>query len=423
MADAAQRILVLSLVYVPDPAAGGQLIADACKELVRRGNHVQVLTIDRGYDDPRIRYASRETRDGVRIRRLPLSSFGKGSSLARLLSGIAFTIQCAVRGVLTGGIDVVVVSSHPPMAPLAGIFLSWVKRAKLVYWVMDLNPDQAIALGHFGPESLPVRALNAMQRAAVARAESVVALDEFMADRIRAKGVAPKRLDVIPPWPLRSRSSDIPRANNPYRLKHGFDERIVLMYSGNHSPAHPLTTLLTVANELRNDKRFVFAFVGGGVAKKDVDAIAGGSIVSLPYEPLETVHQSLAAGDVQVVTMGDHVVGINHPCKIYDALSAARPILFIGPRQSHVGKLLADHPIGWHISHGDTAALRSVLERIAATPRSELDEMGRRAGEVARTLFSAEVLRDRLCRLVAPTVARPATGDELASANRSLLSR
>jgi colanic acid biosynthesis glycosyl transferase WcaI len=412
-----RRILVLSQVYVPDPAAGGQLIADACKELARRGEDVQVLTIARGYDDPSVRYEAEETRDGVRIERLPMSSFGKRSPLVRLLSGVAFTIQCAIRGLFTGPLDVVVVSSHPPMAPLAAIFIAWIKRAELIYWVMDLNPDQAVALGQFAPGSLPVRALDAMQRAAVRRADTVIALDGFMAERIRAKGVPAKRLEVIPPWPLRSRPSDTPRSSNPFRRKHGFGDRIVVMYSGNHSPSHPLTTLLTVANDLRNDERVVFAFVGGGVGKKDVDAIAGGSIVSLPYEPLETLHQSLAAGDVQVVTMGDHVVGINHPCKIYDALSAARPILFVGPKQSHVGQILAAYPIGWHVSHGDTSGLRSVLEQIAAMAPSELEAMGRLAGRVAQTLFSSQVLRDRLCALVAPTVAQPATRDELASAS------
>src|SRR5438094_10253992 len=95
-AAARRRILVLSQVYVPDPAAGGQLAASACAELARRGHDVRVLTINRGYDDPSVHYPSAEVRDGVRISRLPLSSFGKGSSLLRLVSGMAFTIQAAL---------------------------------------------------------------------------------------------------------------------------------------------------------------------------------------------------------------------------------------------------------------------------------------------------------------------------------------
>ena len=66
---------------------------------------------------------------------------------------------------------------------------------------MDLNPDRrAVALGHFAASSLlPVKAMNWMQRAALSRAREVIVLDRFMADRVRAKGSALKRLTVVPP--------------------------------------------------------------------------------------------------------------------------------------------------------------------------------------------------------------------------------
>jgi colanic acid biosynthesis glycosyl transferase WcaI len=400
-----RRILVLSQVYVPDPAAGGQLAADACAELARRGHDVRVLTINRGYDDPAVRYPSRETRDGVRITRLSLSSFGKGSSLMRLLSGVAFTAQSAIRGVFGPRVDTVVVSSHPPMAPLAALAVARLKRADLVYWIMDLNPDQAVALGHFGPSSLPVKGLDWMQRAALSRAREVIVLDRFMADRVRAKSADVKRLTVIPPWPLKGESREIQRDTNPFRRRHAFGNRIAVMYSGNHGPSHPLRTLLAAATELRDDPRFVFAFVGGGVGKKDVDDVAGGNIVSLPYQPFETLHESLAAADVHAVTMGDDVVGINHPSKIYDALAAGRPILFVGPEHCHIADIFAEHKVGWHVRHGDVVGLRQALEEIAALPPDELRAMGRRAGQVVRTSFSSVELRNRLCDLIAPSVA------------------
>ena len=392
-------------MYPPDPAAGGQLTADACAELVRRGHDVRVLTINRGYDDPSVCYPSRETRDGVKITRLSFSSFGKRSSLMRLLSGFAFTVQSAIRGVLGPRVDTVVVSSHPPMAPLAGLAVARLKRADLVYWIMDLNPDQAVALGHFAPSSLPVKGMNWMQRAALSRAREVIVLDRFMADRVRAKGSDVKHLTVVPPWPLRAEVREIPRDENAFRRRHGFGNRIVVMYSGNHGPSHPLTTLLSAARELRDDPRFVFAFVGGGVGKKDVDEIAGGSIVSLPYQPFDTLHESLSAADVHAVTMGDDVVGINHPSKIYDALAAGRPILFVGPEHCHISDIFAEHRVGWHVRHGDVGGLRRVLEEIAALRPDELSAMGRRAAEAVRTSFSSSELRKRLCDLIAPSVA------------------
>jgi colanic acid biosynthesis glycosyl transferase WcaI len=163
--------------------------------------------------------------------------------------------------------------------------------------------------------------------------------------------------------------------------------------------------LLAAATELRDDPRFVFAFVGGGVGKKDVDEIAGGSILSFPYQPFQTLHESLAAADVHAVTMGDDVVGINHPSKIYDALAAGRPILFIGPEHCHIADIFAEHRVGWHVRHGDVVGLRRVLEEIAVLPPDRLRAMGLRAAEVAHTSFSSSKLRNRLCDLIAPSVA------------------
>ena len=37
------------------------------------------MTANRGYDDPTRKYQSRELRDGVDVRRVPFSSFGKAS--------------------------------------------------------------------------------------------------------------------------------------------------------------------------------------------------------------------------------------------------------------------------------------------------------------------------------------------------------
>ena len=77
-------ILVMSQVYVPDPTSVGQHMHDAAKELAARGNTVRVLTSARGYEDPSQKYPRKEVREGVHIRRLPLSSFGKSSILIRL---------------------------------------------------------------------------------------------------------------------------------------------------------------------------------------------------------------------------------------------------------------------------------------------------------------------------------------------------
>ncbi len=85
-----KTLLILSQVYPPDPTSVGQHIADVAEAMAKRGYNVLVLTANRGYNDPSVKYASKELRDGVNIRRLPLSSFGKRSILLRLLGQGSF---------------------------------------------------------------------------------------------------------------------------------------------------------------------------------------------------------------------------------------------------------------------------------------------------------------------------------------------
>ena len=52
--------------------------------------------------------------------------------------------------------------------------------------------------------------------------------------------------------------------------------------------------------------------------------------LSLPYLPLEELRFSQAAADVHVVTLGNLLAGIVHPCKLYGALEVSRPVLYFG---------------------------------------------------------------------------------------------
>jgi glycosyltransferase involved in cell wall biosynthesis len=385
---------------VPDPAAVGQHMADAAVELAGRGHRVVVLTSDRGYDDPSVRYPRRETLGGVDVRRIPLTSFGKRSMVVRLLGGVSFTIQSIARGLFLRPLDAIVVSTAPPMASVAAVVIGALRRTPIKYWVMDLNPDQSIALGVVRDRSLLARAFDRLNRLVLRRASDVVVLDRFMAERVNRKVDVRAKLAIIPPWPHEDHLAEIRHEDNPFRRRHGLDEKRVVMYSGNHGPSNPIGTVLQAAQRLADRPDIVFLFVGGGVGKAEVDEVAGPAIKSLPYQPLEQLKYSLSAADVHLVTVGDAVVGIVHPSKVYGALAVGRPILLLGPEQSHVGEMIRDHDIGWRISHGDVDGAEAVLRRIADIPVAELAAKGARAKALVSTLLGKAELCGRLCDVV-----------------------
>jgi len=253
-----------------------------------------------------------------------------------------------------------------------------------------------------------VRLFDAANRLVLRRAATVIVLDRFMALRLRAKGVALSRLVVIPPWPLDQFLAPLPHAANPFRRRHGLEGKFVVMYSGNHSLVHPLDTLLAAARQLRDDPRFVFACIGGGVAKVPFEeAVLTGELTNLlllPYQPTDEIRFSLSAGDVHVVSMGEAMVGCVHPCKFYGALAVERPVLLVGPERCHVTEVFARADCGWRIAHGDVGALVALLLRLAVQP--------------AELLTKAQAGRTVLAQGLQRGVLRAQWGDEVETAIR-----
>ena len=410
LASKPKTLVVFSQVFVPDPASVGQHIADVTFEMARRGHRVVVYTANRGYDDPTIVYPAHETIRGVEVHRLPFSSFGKKSILTRLIGTVSFMAQIACIALFRPNTDAWFFSTSPPMIGLIVMLVRLVRRKPAAYWAMDLNPDQLIAMGKIKANSLIARILEAANRFILRRANLVVALDRFMADRLNARARLGDRLLVMPPWPHEDCIEDLPHATNPFRDKHALQGKLVIMYSGNHSPANPLDTLLEAAFRLQDDANLRFLFVGGGVGKKDVDKFIRErnltNATSLPYQPLADLRFSLSAADVHVVSLGDGMVGIIHPCKIYGAMAVARPILFLGPRPSHVADILDKHGIGQHVAHGDVDAAVAAIRQLRTADPAQLRHMGDTAQRVLREQLSQSILCGRLCdhleKLLAP---------------------
>lgn len=413
MADRRPRTLVISQVYPPDPTSVGQHLADACAALVDRGQDVRVLTSARGFDDPSQRYPAREMMRGVEVVRMPLSSFGKASIAHRLAGMVVFLTQALFRGLFTPRLAGIVVSTSPPLASFVAVVIGFFRRAPITYWVMDLNPDQMIELGKIGPRSLPARVFDFFNRLILRRAAHVVALDRFMADRLCKKHDIRDKMTVMPPWPHGEHEGGVAHDENPFRREHGLEGKFVVMYSGNHALTNPIETVIDAAIQMQDREDLVFLFVGGGVRKKSVDdAISKHNptnLISLPYQPFETIRFSLSAADVHLVTLGEAVVGCVHPCKVYGAMALERPVLYAGPRPSHVTDLLAeDDPaerVGWSIEHGDVNAAIETIDRIRQTPPEELQAMGRRAGAIVRERFDSAKMIDRFSDVVLATMS------------------
>jgi glycosyltransferase involved in cell wall biosynthesis len=375
-------------------------MADVAFEMAARGHRVLVYTSARGYENPNNIYPKRETIRGVEIRRLGFASFGKKNLLIRAFGTLSFMVQAIWIVLTTRKLGGIFFSTSPPLIGIAAMIGKMLRRVPIAYWAMDLNPDQLIAMGKITKTSLTARVLETANRLILKNSSLVVALDRFMADRLRLRvSDIDQKMLVMPPWPHESHLEPLPHSENPFRAKHDLQDKFVVMYSGNHSPANPLRTLLEAADRLRHEERLQFLFIGGGLGKREVESYEREvpAILSLPYQPLADLRYSLSAADVHVVSLGPDMVGIVHPCKIYGAMTVGRPILFLGPRPSHVADILDECPIGRQVEHGDVDACVAAIESFLATPPDQLRSMGDAAQRVLTQRFTQVHLCGKFC--------------------------
>lgn len=399
------RVVAVNQVYRPSPLATAQLLTELCEGLAARGHEVSVVTARLSDDAP-----PEVVEGGVRVVRAGATRLGKSSLWRRAADYATFYMSAAgAIARLARRADVLLPLTTPPLVGALAQLVTMAGAPRpprpVVPVVQDLYPDVAVALGAVRPGGLAHRAWAAANGLHLRGARRVVALSERMADRIAAYGVPSDRIDVIPNWAL-AELEDAPTTvtqGAEARLAYGLGDRFVVMYSGNMGAGHRFDALLEAARRLVDRQDIAFCFVGDGLRRGEIArAAAALPNVSLhPLAPRERLAESLAAGDLHVVTMRDDVDGLIVPSKLYGVLAAARPVLSIGPLASDVAEVTRRAGAGVALAGDDVDGVTRAIVELAARP-----DRGAALGRAGRAYLLAELGRERALDRYEATLAR-----------------
>jgi colanic acid biosynthesis glycosyl transferase WcaI len=265
-----------------------------------------------------------------------------------------------------------------------------------VYWSMDLHPDASLALGRMSRRNPGVRSLAWLGDLVYRQADRVVVLGPYMADRVLMKGVRPDRVVSIPVWSRREQVYPVDRDANALRQSLGLDRAFVAMYSGNLGLAHSFDEFLEAARRLRDRPDIVFLFVGEGPRAAEVqtarDREGLTNVRLLDYFPRHELHRSLSLADVHLISMRPEMTGIVVPGKLYGAMAAGRPALFVGPAHCESADTIRRAGCGFTIAPGDADGVVAALSRLAAD-----QNLARQMGQKGRISFLAANERSLCC--------------------------
>jgi len=404
------KILVISQVYWPDTASVSQHLSDLLEALAKKGHDVTVFTSRNNYENTTIHYGKKDKRNGVIIKRILNTSFGKKKKIGRITDFISFNFLIALKMLFINkkSCDLIIGLTSPPLLSFVGIKIALLKKIKFLYWTMDLQPELSIIAGYINSQSKTARFLQNKGDYIFKNADTIVTLDKYMTEHVNRRIGVRDNVFSVPVWPVMNQVYEGLRLNNPFRIENNFHDRIVVMYSGNHAVGHSLDTLIEVETKLKNDQRFLFVHIGSGIRLKDVVENKTknelDNVIILPYQPREKIHLSLGASDIQVVILGNEYVGYSHPNKIYGAMFIGKPILYIGPNPSHVTDIIAETKGNISVNHDEVDKLVDKLKEFASLSSKERMSIGNQNLTIANSQFPPEFLIDRMVRIIESSI-------------------
>ncbi|HMP78157.1 MAG TPA: glycosyltransferase family 4 protein [Pirellulaceae bacterium] len=366
-----RRLLFINRSYWPDVEATGQLLTELCERLAHRFD----VTVMCGWPmhsmsaDDMANARDRE-RAGVRIRRIWHTRFNKRSFWGRICNMLTFAVSASLAAMFGRRPDTVIVETDPPLLCLLGRVLQWARRTRLVCYLQDIYPDVAVALDKLRDGWL-VRLLDRLFYGVYRRADAVVVLSRDMRQHLEAKGIDPAKLHCIPNW--MDVSAVVPvKVDNPLRKLQGWQDRFVVMYSGNLGMSQPWGMLLEAMASLQSETQIQFALIGGGAAetflREQIAQRRLANVAMLPYQPKSELSISLSAADVHLVFLDRRIAHCLMPSKIYGVLASGTAALVVAPPHSELAELVISGDAGTHVAEESAAALAAAIRQIAQQP-------------------------------------------------------
>lgn len=377
------KVLLLNQTFYPDNSATAQQLTDLAEFLIKHKYSVSVIAERRVYETRVLSYSPKEIYKDIKIFRIWSTGFGKKSFFFRFIDGITFEFFLFFRLLFFPRQDIVISFTSPPLIGFIGAIFGTMWGARRIQWLMDINPDIALAVGYIKKSSIFAKTLKKAFQFSLQYSTNIVVLDRCMRQKIVDKGVKDEKIAIIPPWPSHNfilKYNNIPK-ENMFRQHMQLSGKFLVCYSGNHSIVHPFDTILEAIRNLASYEDIVFLFIGGGLRVGEIfnfkEKYKLKNILQLPLQPRETLKYSLTAADMHLVVMGDKVNGLVHVSKIYGILATGRPYIYIGPSDSAISDILKETSGGVHVETGHADKLVDAILKIKGFTKEELDHIER----------------------------------------------
>lgn len=363
--------------FYPEVATTGQILTELAEGLSETFDVTVVCEVPSYAMPLEDKYKTQkyyfEEYKGLKVVRVRVPEVNKQSKKSRIKYILSYFFNCIGATRKLGKFDLVFTVTQPPvLGGILGVVGKRITGGKLMYQIMDFNPEQTIAVKYAG-NKLVLNAMMWWDKRSCRKSDIVVTLGRDMQETLlkRFEGKKVPNNVVINNWidekaiyPLSMEDEKV----MTFRKQYGLEGKFVIMTSGNIGLYYDFENILKIMEEHKDNKEVVFMFVGDGLVKPKLQAYAEEkqlkNVVFAPFQKKEDLIFSLNAADVHIVTNAKGIKGVSVPSKIYGILAVNKPIWGILEKGSEAWRIIEDSKCGVLVEAGDYDGMRNSLNEI-----------------------------------------------------------
>jgi putative colanic acid biosynthesis glycosyltransferase WcaI len=388
------RLLIVSQWYPPEPV---RLLAELAESLQSRGHDVEVLTGFPNYPHGTIypgykqRLIQRELRGGVRVVRVPLYPDHSRSSIKRVLNYLSFALTASFLGpFVTQRPDVVFVYGTPYTTALPGWLVSRIKRAPVVFELLDLWPESLAASGMLS-NRFALRVVHFFTRAVHAFSAAVLVITDGFRRALLADGVPEEKIHVVSNWVDVDffRPLSVPRRDRNFKV----------LFAGNLGPMQGVETIVGAAGLLREQSDIEILIAGDGIALSEMaERVRQEGLTNVRFlgrRPESEMPALFASVDALLVHLkAEPLLEITIPHKIFAYMASGKPI--IAAVRGDAASIVEDARAGICCAPGSPEAMAEAIRGLAVLDPDVRDRLGSNGRQAAVTKYNREFLVGRI---------------------------
>jgi len=330
------KLIFVSQYFPPEVGAAASRGYDLLQEFIKKEHKVTVLTelphypssvVDEKYKNS-LFYREKFNNIDVIRNFVFVSKRSNFFQRSALYFSFMFTSVFGSKGI--NDIDIVFATSPPLTVGLAGWVISKFKKSKFVLDIRDLWPESALALGEI-KEGIVSGILKKIELFLYRKADLITIAVPGFRKHINGLGISDNKIIDLPNGANVELFSSTPNSDKT-RKQFGWENKFLVLFSGNHGLAQGLEYLLKIADSMKNIENIRFIFIGDGVVKEKLIKMKTemklDSVTFLDKVDRDQMPSFISAMDVCLVPLIKHRLFLNAlPSKMFEYMACEKPVI------------------------------------------------------------------------------------------------